>query len=35
MKNQAIKDSFTLGSPFYKWMGVFYGRFDEFLVDYT
>ena len=26
--------SFTLGPPFYKQMGVFHGIFDETLVDY-
>ena len=35
MKNQEIKGSFTLEPLFYKKMGVFYGIFDGFLVDYT
>ena len=35
MKNQEIKGGFTLGPLFYKYMGVFHGIFDGFLVDYT
>ena len=34
IKSQEIKGSLTLGPPLYKQMEVFYGIFDESLVDY-